>query len=183
MLKVALWNAVHCLPPPQACRTVHAQPPATCRAPLAAVPAGHHRHAGAYHDQLSAAVSAAGASLSRAAAAAAGRQPCGGGTLRCQLARQLSSHALWCCDRQPERAHTRLPPLPRHRSDELLSYDTYDEGMYCRSRIWLLMAYALSLGAIAGSVLVMLHRGGEVSSILQVGGWVGPSCHPTIAGM
>jgi hypothetical protein len=30
------------------------------------------------------------------------------------------------------------------------------------------MAYALSLGAIAGSVLVMLHRGGEVSSILQV---------------
>ena len=63
------------------------------------------------------------------------------------------------------------PPatLPRHRSDELLSYDTYDEGVYCRSRIWLLMAYALSLGAIAGSVLVMLHRGGEVSSILQVG--------------
>lgn len=54
------------------------------------------------------------------------------------------------------------------RRDELLSYDTYDEGMYCRSRIWLLMAYALSLGAIAGSVLVMLHRGGEVSSILQV---------------
>lgn len=50
-----------------------------------------------------------------------------------------------------------------------MSYDAYDEGVYCRSRIWLLMAYALSLGAIAGSVLVMLHRGGEVSSILQVG--------------
>lgn len=49
-----------------------------------------------------------------------------------------------------------------------MSYDAYDEGVYCRSRIWLLMAYALSLGAIAGSVLVMLHRGGEVSSILQV---------------
>lgn len=54
--------------------------------------------------------------------------------------------------------------------DELLSYDPYDEGTFCRSRFWLLMAYGVCLGAIAGSVLVMLHRGGDVSSILQVSG-------------
>jgi hypothetical protein len=30
------------------------------------------------------------------------------------------------------------------------------------------MAYAISLGAIGGSVLVMLHKGGDVAPILQV---------------
>ncbi|KAL4854493.1 Transmembrane protein 50 [Chlorella vulgaris] len=54
------------------------------------------------------------------------------------------------------------------RRDELLSYDPYDEGTFCRSRFWLLVAYAVSLGAIGGSVLVMLHNGGAVASILQV---------------
>lgn len=54
------------------------------------------------------------------------------------------------------------------RRDELLSYDPYDEGTFCRSRFWLLMAYGISLSAICGSVLVMLHKGGDVSAILQV---------------
>ena len=56
---------------------------------------------------------------------------------------------------------------PRCR-DELLSYDASDEGEFCRSRFWLLMAYAISLGSIGGSVLVMLHKGGDVAPILQV---------------
>jgi len=56
--------------------------------------------------------------------------------------------------------------------DELLSYDPYDEGTFCRSRFWLLMAYGISLSAIGGSVLVMLHNSGDVSCILQVG-WGG----------
>jgi hypothetical protein len=30
------------------------------------------------------------------------------------------------------------------------------------------MAYAISLGAIGGSVLVMLHKGGDASGIAQV---------------
>ena len=69
-------------------------------------------------------------------------------------------------------APTRLPPFLRPRPlccrDELLSYDPYDEGTFCRSRFWLLMAYAISLGAIGGSVLVMLHKGGDASGIAQV---------------
>ncbi|PSC73905.1 transmembrane 50-like protein [Micractinium conductrix] len=54
------------------------------------------------------------------------------------------------------------------RRDELLSYDPYDEGTFCRSRFWLLMAYGISLAAIGGSVVVMLHTGGSVASIMQV---------------
>lgn len=54
------------------------------------------------------------------------------------------------------------------RRDELLSYDPYDEGTFCRSRFWLLMAYGISLAAIGSSVLVMLHKGGDVAPILQV---------------
>ncbi|GAB4823760.1 hypothetical protein N2152v2_010806 [Parachlorella kessleri] len=42
------------------------------------------------------------------------------------------------------------------RRDELQSFD-YDEGVYCRARFWLLSAYIVSIGAIIGSVLVMLH--------------------------
>ena len=49
------------------------------------------------------------------------------------------------------------------------------------------MAYGISLGAIAGSVLVMLHRGGDVSAILQVGGgkagWGGSGSGPGAAAM
>ena len=70
-------------------------------------------------------------------------------------------------------AQIRLPPPTPHPHpsccrDELLSYDPYDEGTFCRSRFWLLMAYAISLGAIGGSVLVMLHKGGDASGIAQV---------------
>lgn len=36
-------------------------------------------------------------------------------------------------------------------------YDAFDEGVYCRSRFWLFISYLVSLGAIIGSILVLLH--------------------------
>lgn len=42
-----------------------------------------------------------------------------------------------------------------------IDYDPFsDEGVYCRARTWLLAAYAVSFGAVFGSVMVMLHRYG-----------------------
>ena len=46
------------------------------------------------------------------------------------------------------------------RWDEIQNYDPWDEGVYCRSRIWLLLAYLLSGGAVAGAVAVMIGSGG-----------------------
>ena len=43
-----------------------------------------------------------------------------------------------------------------HRED-LDEYDTFDDGVYCRSRSWLFLAYIVSFGAIMGSVAVLLQ--------------------------
>lgn len=43
------------------------------------------------------------------------------------------------------------------RRDELLDYDPFDEGLYCRARLWLFMAYVVSFGSVAGSVWVLLQ--------------------------
>lgn len=48
-------------------------------------------------------------------------------------------------------------PLGPYR-DELMEYDPFDEGLYCRSRFWLFIAYVVSFGAIAGAVWVLLQN-------------------------
>ncbi len=40
--------------------------------------------------------------------------------------------------------------------DELQEYDAFDEGVFFRSRFWLLMSYIVSVAAIGGSVTVLL---------------------------
>lgn len=41
--------------------------------------------------------------------------------------------------------------------DELLDYDPFDEGLFCRARLWLFMAYVVSFGSFAGAVWVLLQ--------------------------
>lgn len=41
--------------------------------------------------------------------------------------------------------------------EDLDEYDTFDDGVYCRSRSWLFLAYIVSFGAIMGSVAVLLQ--------------------------
>ncbi|KFM23204.1 Transmembrane protein 50A [Auxenochlorella protothecoides] len=56
------------------------------------------------------------------------------------------------------------------RRDEI-SYDPFsDDGVYCRSRSWLLAAYLVSSGAVTGSVFVMLHHFGSSAQDTR---WVG----------
>lgn len=43
------------------------------------------------------------------------------------------------------------------RREDLDEYDTFDDGIYCRSRSWLFLAYIVSFGAIMGSVAVLLQ--------------------------
>jgi hypothetical protein len=56
--------------------------------------------------------------------------------------------------------------------DELASYDPWsDDGAFCRSRTWMLLAYTTCVGAIAGAVVVMIHVGGAwlgLAATLQV---------------
>ncbi len=40
--------------------------------------------------------------------------------------------------------------------DELQEYDPFDEGVFCRSRIWLFISYMVSFAAVAGAVWVLL---------------------------
>lgn len=58
------------------------------------------------------------------------------------------------------------------RWDEISAVDPWDdEGVYCRSRVWLLFAYALALGAIGGATVVMLGAGGGgvgLAAVIQV---------------
>jgi len=58
------------------------------------------------------------------------------------------------------------------RWDEVQSYDPWDDdGVYCRSRVWLLLAYLVSGGAIAGAAVVMIHSGGSLlgmACVMQV---------------
>ena len=35
-------------------------------------------------------------------------------------------------------------------------YDSFDEGVYCRSRSWLFLAYIVSFGSIMASVAVLM---------------------------
>ncbi|DBA90422.1 hypothetical protein WJX77_002012 [Trebouxia sp. C0004] len=42
------------------------------------------------------------------------------------------------------------------RREDLEEYDSFDEGVYCRSRSWLFLAYLVSFGSIMGSVAVLL---------------------------
>lgn len=46
-----------------------------------------------------------------------------------------------------------------------IDYDPFsDDGVYCRSRSWLLAAYVVSTAAVVGSVFVMLHHFGSEAS-------------------
>lgn len=38
-----------------------------------------------------------------------------------------------------------------------MEYDPFDEGLYCRSRLWLFIAYVVSFGSIAGAAWVLLQ--------------------------
>ncbi|DBA93918.1 TPA: hypothetical protein ACH3X3_013956 [Trebouxia sp. C0006] len=42
------------------------------------------------------------------------------------------------------------------RREDLEECDSFDEGVYCRSRSWLFLAYLVSFGSIMGSVAVLL---------------------------
>jgi hypothetical protein len=58
------------------------------------------------------------------------------------------------------------------RWDEINAVDPWgDDGTYCRSRVWMLVAYAACFGAVAGAVVVMIHAGGGgvgLACVLQV---------------
>lgn len=58
------------------------------------------------------------------------------------------------------------------RLDEYRQLDPWeDEGMYCRSRIWLLIAYCICGGSIFGAGAIMIAAGGGgigLSIIIQV---------------
>jgi Uncharacterised protein family (UPF0220) len=41
--------------------------------------------------------------------------------------------------------------------DELQDIDPFDEGAFCRSRMWLFISYVVSFAAIAGSAWVLLQ--------------------------
>ncbi len=43
-----------------------------------------------------------------------------------------------------------------HCREDLEEYDAFDEGVYCRSRSWLFLAYIVSFGSIMGSVAVLM---------------------------
>lgn len=40
--------------------------------------------------------------------------------------------------------------------EDLEEYDAFDEGVYCRSRTWLFLAYIVSFGSIMASVAVLM---------------------------
>ena len=44
------------------------------------------------------------------------------------------------------------------RRDEMVAVDPFDEGVFCRSRFWLLAAYGVSGAAVVSAVVVMLHQ-------------------------
>ena len=59
------------------------------------------------------------------------------------------------------------------RWDELQAVDPWsDDGVYCRSRVWLLLAYAVCFGSVAGAAGMMIHLGG---------GAVGVACTVQVA--
>eukprot|EP01025_Chloroclados_australasicus_P040529 TRINITY_DN4238_c0_g1_i3.p2 TRINITY_DN4238_c0_g1~~TRINITY_DN4238_c0_g1_i3.p2 ORF type:complete len:189 (+),score=15.24 TRINITY_DN4238_c0_g1_i3:79-567(+) len=44
------------------------------------------------------------------------------------------------------------------RRDELADYDPFDQGNYCRSRLWLLICYIISFGAVIGAIWNMTQN-------------------------
>jgi hypothetical protein len=65
------------------------------------------------------------------------------------------------------------------RFDEIQSVDPWaDEGVYCRSRIWLLIGYLVSASAIAIASIIMISTSGSyfgLACILQVTSILGSS--------
>ena len=58
--------------------------------------------------------------------------------------------------------------------DELLEYDPYDEGVFCRARFWLFISYVVSFGSIIGAVWVLLQDYALVEGVDNV--WPGVAC-------
>jgi hypothetical protein len=58
------------------------------------------------------------------------------------------------------------------RLDEINQVDPWDdEGIYCRSRVWLLLAYMICGGSIVGAATIMIIGGGNgvgLGAIVQV---------------
>ena len=58
------------------------------------------------------------------------------------------------------------------RLDEIESVDPWDdEGVYCRSRVWLLLSYLVCGGSIAGATVIMIASGGGgigLAAVIQV---------------
>jgi Uncharacterised protein family (UPF0220) len=63
------------------------------------------------------------------------------------------------------------------RLDEISSVDPWDdEGVYCRSRVWLLVAYVVCALAIGGATVTMLTAGASgvgIASVVQVASILG----------
>jgi hypothetical protein len=62
------------------------------------------------------------------------------------------------------------------RLDEISSVDPWDEGVYCRSRVWLLVAYVVCAISIAGATIIMLTAGASgvgIASVVQVASILG----------
>ncbi|KAG7670609.1 hypothetical protein NADE_002230 [Nannochloris sp. 'desiccata'] len=63
------------------------------------------------------------------------------------------------------------------RLDEISSVDPWnDEGVYCRSRTWLLVAYLVCAAAIGGATVTMLTAGASgigIASVVQVASILG----------
>ena len=58
------------------------------------------------------------------------------------------------------------------RYDELQSIDPWgDEGVYCRSRLWLLISYLISALSIVGAAIIMIGSSGSyvgIAIVIQV---------------
>ncbi|KAK9848556.1 hypothetical protein WJX84_001365 [Apatococcus fuscideae] len=66
------------------------------------------------------------------------------------------------------------------RRDELQEYDAFDEGVFFRSRFWLLMSYIVSIAAIGGSVAVLLKDYALDTSVQTAWPGVAGLCQTTL---
>ena len=64
--------------------------------------------------------------------------------------------------------------------DELQEYDAFDEGVFFRSRFWLLMSYIVSIAAIGGSVAVLLKDYALDTSVQTAWPGVAGLCQTTL---
>lgn len=44
------------------------------------------------------------------------------------------------------------------RRDDLVEYDPFDDGGFCRSRFWLFLSYVVSFASVVGSVWVLMQH-------------------------